>query len=205
MLLYYITQGHGHPRSLWLLPRIHQAAEQGVDFIQIREKDLSGRELFELTRAAVALVRRIPGCSTRILVNERTDVALAAGAHGVHLPSSAMPVERVRALVPPGFLVARSCHHAEEVRQAASEGADFCVLGPVFFTPSKAGMGEPIGLDGLAAARGIGIPVLALGGIGLENAAACLHHGAAGIAAIRLFQEPAQAEVIPSLHRLDPR
>lgn len=203
MLLYYITQSSGRTgRRAWLLDRIRQAAEAGIDFVQIREKDLSGRELYELTRAAVDLVRQVPACPTRILVNDRADIALAAGAGGVHLPSSGMPVVRVRSVVPPGFLIARSCHRPEEVRQAAAEGASFCVLGPVFFTPSKAGMGEPLGLAALDSVRHAGIPVLALGGIDSGKARECLRHGAAGIAAIRLFQDTALPEVVPSLRKL---
>lgn len=203
MLLYYITQSSGRAeRRAWLLDKILQAAEAGIDFIQIREKDLHGGELYDLTRAAVEQVRRLPGCRTRILVNDRADIALAAGADGVHLPSSGMPVARLRRVVPARFLIARSCHQVAEVRQAAAEGASFCVLGPVFFTPSKAGMGEPLGLTALDAVRDTGIPVLALGGIDLGNAGACLQHGAAGIAAIRLFQDAALPEVVPSLRKL---
>lgn len=205
VLLYYITQSSGAPdRLTWLLEKIQQAAEAGIDFIQIREKDLSGRALYDLTCAAVERVRQIPGCRTRILLNDRADIALAAGADGVHLPSSGMPVARLRRIMPATFLVARSCHQAEEVRQAAREGADFCVLGPVFFTPSKAGMGDPVGLAALDAIRDIEIPVLALGGIDLCNADACLQHGAAGIAAIRLFQDASPGTVVPRLRRLAP-
>lgn len=200
MLLYYITDGSGRTfRISWLLEKIRWAAEQGVDLVQIREKDLSGRELYELTRAAVTLVRQMSGHATRILVNDRADVALAAGADGVHLPSSAMPVARLRPWVPASFLIARSCHDAAEVLQAAREGASFCVFGPVFPTPSKAGMGQPLGLDGLDSIREAPIPVLALGGIELGNAFGCIEHGAAGIAAIRLFQEPPCPDVVQRL------
>lgn len=203
MRLYYITHGSGVAhRSVWLLEKIQQAAAAGVDYIQIREKDLSGRELYDLTRAAMRQVRQLPGCRTRILVNDRADIALAAGADGVHLPSSGMAVARLRAIVPASFVIARSCHSPAEVMQAATEGTSFCVLGPVFFTPSKAGMGEPVGLPALDAVRAAGVPVLALGGIDLGNAGACLQHGAAGIAAIRLFQDLPLDEVVPQLRQL---
>lgn len=205
VLLYYITQSSGvADRVPWLLKKIQQAAAAGIDFIQIRERDLSGHALYDLTRAALERVHRIPGCRTRILVNDRADIALAAGADGVHLPSSGMAVARLRRVVPATFLVARSCHQAEEVRQAAREGASFCVLGPVFFTPSKAGMGDPVGLAALDAIRGVEIPVLALGGVDLGHAGACLQHGAAGIAAIRLFQDASPGTVVPRLRRLAP-
>lgn len=205
MRLYYITHGAGVAhRSAWLLEKIQQAAAAGVDYIQIREKDLSGRELYDLTRAAIERVRQLPGCRTRILVNDRADLALAAGADGVHLPSSGMAVARLRTIVPAGFVIARSCHSPAEVMQAATDGASFCVLGPVFFTPSKAGMGEPVGLSALDAARAASVPVLALGGIDLGNAGACLQHGAAGIAAIRLFQDSPLDEVVPQLRQLTP-
>jgi thiamine-phosphate pyrophosphorylase len=169
-----------------VLDHIEAAAQAGVDWIQIREKDLSARDLMELTIAARRLV---PRGTARLLVNERLDIALAAGADGVHLPSDSAPVVAVRACTPPGFLIGVSCHRLDETRQAAQEGADFVVFGPVFDTPSKRAYGSPRGLDELAAVcRTSPIPVLAVGGIGTNNAPACLRAGAAGLAAISLFQ-----------------
>lgn len=144
----------------------------GVDYIQIREKDLTDRELFEFVSAAV---QRRGESRTKILVNSRADVAAAAGADGVHLPSHA-PIETL-----PGLLIARSCHTEEEVRAAK---ADFVVFGPVFASPGK---GEPVGLDALRRACGHRTSVFALGGVTRENEHLCVEAGAAGIAAIRLF------------------
>lgn len=184
MLRYYITDGRGRqPRDAWLLERIEQAAAAGVDFIQLREKDLSARAQFELARAARQRLRRFT--ATRLLVNDRLDIALAAGAHGVHLPASGLRPLAARRLAPANFLIALSCHAADEI--AASAGADFIVFGPVFATPSKPGA-PPQGLAALADACKAPLPVLALGGITGERIAACLAAGAAGVAAIRMFQ-----------------
>jgi thiamine-phosphate pyrophosphorylase len=185
MLLCYITDAKqlgGH-----LLPAVDRALRAGVDLVQIREKDLSTRQLCELTAAAVDLVR---DAQAKILVNSRADVALAAGAHGVHLPAGSVSPAEVRRVSPPGFVVGVSCHNPAEIDRAAAEGADFVVFGPVFDTASKRAYGPPQGLQRLreacAAAR---VPVLALGGVGLGNAAACLAAGAAGLAGISLFQQ----------------
>jgi thiamine-phosphate pyrophosphorylase len=155
-----------------LLEIISRQMALGVEYIQIREKDLSARELFEFVSAAV---ERRGAAQSKIFVNSRADIAAAAGADGVHLPSRA-PIVTL-----PGLLVVRSCHTEEEVRNAK---ADFVVFGPVFASPGK---GEPVGLEALQRACRNQTPVFALGGVTRENERLCMESGAAGIAAIRLF------------------
>ena len=125
-----------------------------------------------------------------MVVNDRVDVALAAGADGVHLGPESMPVQVLRRLAPRPFLVGVSCHSLEEAMAAESGGADYLVLGPIFETPSKLGYGPPLGLEKLRLATSRSrIPVLALGGISVERIRPCLEAGAAGIAGIRVFQD----------------
>lgn len=182
MRRYYITDRRALGGTAELLRVIERAVAAGVEMIQIREKDLSTGALFELVVAAVALVK---GTHTRVLVNDRLDVALAAGAHGVHLRADSLPVMRVRAVAPAGFLVGVSCHNADEV--ALASAADFVVLSPVF---AKPGYPPPLGLAAFGAiARAAAVPVYALGGVTKENASECLAAGAAGIAGISLFQD----------------
>ena len=157
-----------------------RAAGDGVDMIQIRAKELSGRALSELVCAAVALG------GSPILVNTRADVALACGAQGVHLPANSVTPNMIRKIAPRGFLIGVSCHTIAELRAAESEGADFAVFGPVFVSPSKAV--TPLGLDALRrAAASVRLPVLALGGVSAANAPLCIQAGAAGIAGISFF------------------
>jgi thiamine-phosphate pyrophosphorylase len=185
---YYITDRRAAGGGDALLRFIGAAIGHGVEKIQIREKDLPARELLALARRAVALSA---GRSTQILINERTDVAITAGAHGVHLPAHSPPPVVLRAITPPGFVIGVSCHSEEEVRQAEREGADFAVFGPVFTTPSKSAYGEPMGLERLqAAAAAVRLPVFALGGVSEANCAGCLAAGAAGVAGISMFQLP---------------
>ncbi len=157
---------------------VSRALAQQADFIQIRAKELSARELARLVEKAVRLGGR------KILVNTRLDIALAQGAGGVHLPANSIAPDRFRALAPRNFLIAVSCHTLDELRRAEQEGADFAVYGPVFATGGK----QPIGLakfaEGAAAVR---MPVYALGGITHSSAPECMAAGAAGIAGISLF------------------
>jgi thiamine-phosphate pyrophosphorylase len=155
-----------------LFKLLNAEMEEEVEYIQIREKDLSARELFEFTRALVAARGQRP---TKILVNTRADIAAAAGADGVHLPATAARLSL------PGLLVGRSCHTLREIRDA---DADYVTFSPVFASPGK---GNPVGLDQLREASCLGLPVFALGGITWENAGQCIDAGAAGIAGIRLF------------------
>jgi thiamine-phosphate pyrophosphorylase len=167
--------------------RIAENLAHGVDMIQIREKDLPARALAHFVQRAL----RIPNPhGTKILVNERTDIALATGAHGVHLPADSIPPDRIRNSVPADFLIGVSTHSLEEAETAERSSADFVVFGPVFAPLSKMEHLPPRGLDELArvCAR-IQIPVFALGGITLENAPLCEQAGAAGIAGITLFQQ----------------
>jgi thiamine-phosphate pyrophosphorylase len=186
MLRYYITDCHSAGGIGPLLGYIERAIADGVDQIQIREKDLAARELFLLTRRAVELAAGHP---TRILVNGRTDIALAAGAHGVHLPANSISPRYLRAVAPGAFFVGISTHSRCEILAAQAEGADFVVFGPVFAPVSKVSYLREAGAEGLrAAVQGVTIPVFALGGITPENAELCIKAGAVGIAGISLFQ-----------------
>jgi len=171
------------------LALVRLAAERGVTLVQLREKNLTARELYRLASRAAALVR---GTRTRLLVNDRADVARAAGCDGVHLTAVSLEASAVRRAFGEDFLVGVSTHSLAEAREARDGGAaDFATFGPVFDTPSKRAYGPPVGLGALGeAARSLaGFPVVALGGVSEENVAAVLAAGAAGIAAIRMFAD----------------
>jgi thiamine-phosphate pyrophosphorylase len=170
-----------------LVDLIAAAARAGVHLIQVRERDLEGGPLTRLVEACVDAVRPT---AARIIVNDRLDVALAAGAHGVHLRHDSIAAQQVRRIAPPGFLVGRSVHSRDEVAHAAEDGGlDYLIFGPVFATRSKPGV-VAAGLVQLAdAAAASPIPVLGVGGISPERSGDVVRAGAAGIAAIGLFMD----------------
>ena len=170
---------------------IRSAIAAGVDWIQIREKDLETRSLMDLGRFAVGEAR---ARGVTVFINDRLDVALTVGAAGVHLGEKSLPAEEVavwrRSAGRTEFRIGVSCHSLESARAAERAGADYIFFGPVFETPSKLAFGRPQGTEQLKEICGsVKIPVLAIGGVNLQNARACIAAGAAGIAAIRLFQD----------------
>ena len=208
LLLCYITDRHHFPgdeisRSRLLLEKITKAARCGVDFIQLREKDLAICDLEILARRAVETIHNNRGAgNTRLLINSRSDVAVACGADGVHLRVDDISPSEVRNIWKKADVtIGVSCHSVEEISRAAKANAMFTVFGPVFEKVSMAGI-QPIGLEMLVAACWQKIPVLALGGVNLKNASLCMTAGAAGVAGIRLFQEGDLEETVRKLRGL---
>jgi len=177
--------------------RVQWAARAGVHLVQVRERDLDGGPLTALVRRCVEAVR---GSQARVLVNDRLDVALAAGAHGVHLRADSMPASRVRTLCPPGFLVGRSVHARDEAEQAAAAGGlDYLLFGTVFATSSKPGRAAA-GLSALAqVTAAVTVPVLAVGGLTPDNVGGVARAGAAGFAAIGMFAAGSEATLARSV------
>jgi thiamine-phosphate pyrophosphorylase len=171
-----------------LLSLVKCAVAARVTLVQLREKNLRGRVLYELAAAAAGLAR---GSATRVLVNDRADIARAAGCDGVHLTTDSLHARTVRRAFGEGFLIGVSTHAPAEAREARDGGADFAVFGPVFDTPSKRAYGPPVGLEALSSAARelMPFPVVALGGVSSENAAEALRAGAAGVAGISLFAD----------------
>lgn len=229
MLLYYITdrkqfRGTDAQQCGRLLAKIAEAARCGIDFIQLREKDLSARELLGLTGEAARIVRdhgsKLETGKSKLLVNSRSDIALAGGADGVHLTSADIPASDARAIWARtnrhresqggAWIIGVSCHTPAEIRMAEAQGSDFAVFAPVFekAVAQHPGVGlellqeacrcegRPAGPEGIGTTR---MPVLALGGITVQNAAECIAAGAAGVAGIRLFQENDIAKVVAEL------
>jgi thiamine-phosphate pyrophosphorylase len=207
-LLYYITDRRQFPgdaakQKRRLLNKIAECVDAGVDFVQLREKDLSTRELEELATEAAALFR--PEGHTRFLVNSRIDVALACGAHGAHLPANDLSASEARAIFEKagqaGPVIAVSAHSVAELAYAESHGADFAVFGPVFEKDVRAITGGIERLREACARANRTMPVLALGGITVENIRQCMEAGADGIAGIRLFQENRVEEIASGVNR----
>ncbi len=178
-----------------MLRAVTAAADAEVDLLQIREKNLSTRSLFELAGAAARIVR---GSSTRLLINDRVDVSVAAAADGVHLTTKSLNAKVIRNTFGQRLMIGVSTHSVAAVSRAKAEGADFVVFGPVFETLSKRDYGDPLGLDKLreAVEEVAPFPVLALGGISLDNAAECYRAGASGIAAISAMSNPETLEPV---------
>lgn len=173
-------------------------AEAGVDGLQVREKALDDRQRLALARAARA---HFPP-PRLLLVNGRIDVALAAGADGVQLPAAGLPAGELRRTFGPGPVIGVSTHSIAEIDRAAAEGAaDFALFGPLHATPAKRGVLEPRGLDGLRAACGRGLPVIAVGGIDAGTAGAAITAGAAGVAAIRACADASAARELVAAAR----
>ena len=191
-LFYYITDRRSltAQNEASLLRRVRKIISRGVDFVQIREKDLSDRRLLELTRRIVEMAREVPrAVRCRILVNGRADIAAAAGADGVHLTSSDLGILDMRAWIPKKFIVGASVHTMREIRAACARGVDYVLVGHVFPTVSKEGMGAALGVGFLRrACIEASVPVFALGGITAERIHAVMQAGAVGVAGISLFQ-----------------
>lgn len=215
----YVTSRNSLPGSdptKSVREKIQLAIQAGADWVQIREKDMAGRSLLALTREAIASA---PGemadaggaRPARIFLNDRLDVAIAAGAAGVHLGGESLPVSAVSAWrregkLAAGFSIGASCHHLSEAVAAEANGADYIVFGPVFESPEKLRFGRPQGVEKLQeTCAGVKIPVIAIGGVDAQNAESCLRAGAAGIAAIRMFQEASDEtelrKIVIRLHR----
>jgi thiamine-phosphate pyrophosphorylase len=204
-LTYYITDrkqlaGDSVRQITVLKERVRAAFSAGIDYVQIREKDMPARELAGLVQALAELPEKR---NCRLLVNDRLDIARSCGADGVHLPADSLPPSDVRRFVGNNFIIGVSCHNTEEVKRAGASGADYVLVAPVFDTASKPGM-KPMGLAALGdICRDSPVPVLALGGVSTDNALSCVQAGCKGVAGIRLFQQHADLqELVQSLRRL---
>lgn len=190
-IIYLITEGEAtaenfRETSCRILEIIRAAARAKINFIQIREKKLPAKQVFELAAKAVEITRNTPA---KILVNDRPDIALAANADGVQLTAQSLPAEIIRRNFPKNFIVGVSAHTLAEAKTAQSQGADFVTFSPIFKTPSKEIYGAPQGLDKLREVCDElkSFPVIALGGIDETNFPAVLENGASGFAAIRFL------------------
>lgn len=195
-LIYLITTGQTTEQTTpdgedfnAVLKLIQAAVTAEVDLVQVREKQLSASVLYQLAKRAVNIAK---DSATKLLINDRSDIAAAANADGVHLTTTSLPTAVVRRSFGERFIIGVSTHSLAEANFARRDGADFVVFGPVFATASKREYGEPLGLAQLAqvCAELSPFPVLALGGVTEHNAADCLSAGAQGIAAIRELAQP---------------
>jgi len=181
-----LVAGGARPDAMFacLVAQVRNAVDAGVDIVQVRERDLEGGALAALVTSLLAVTR---GTRTRLIVNDRLDVALACAADGVHLRGDSVPVQAARRLAPSGFLIGRSVHAAGEAVDAGA-GADYLIAGTVFLSASKAPGAPLLGIEGLRSiVNAVGVPVLAIGGMSGERIAQAAAAGAAGIAAIGLF------------------
>jgi thiamine-phosphate pyrophosphorylase len=207
-LLCYVTDRRAlriadHAESLAALTQqIEKIAAAGVEWVQIREKDLPAKEIASLARQALDIAAKLPArrsAALRVVVNDRLDVAIAARVSGVHLGERSLPVAEAKRLIESAvrqqvvdrsFLIGASCHSIETAQAAQRDGAHYIFFGPIFATPSKAAFGAAQGITRLAeVCQAVAIPVIAIGGITTDNANSCMQVGAAGLAAIRLFQD----------------
>ncbi|HXK27046.1 MAG TPA: thiamine phosphate synthase [Candidatus Binatia bacterium] len=188
----YLVTDRGMTQGRDLLWVLQQALDGGVKGIQLREKDLVGRELFFLAEAARKLTQRYHAL---LLINDRIDIALAVDADGVHLSTASIPIESARALLGRQQLLGASTHSLEEAQEAERNGADFVMFGPVYFTPSKASYGSPQGLAALKkVVEKLSLPIYAIGGIKLENIADTRRTGVRGVALISAVMSAADPE-----------
>lgn len=207
-LVYLITSGETTARTTpeseefsAVLQLVGTAVAARIDLIQIREKELSANVLYQLSAKAASITKK---STTKLLINDRADIASAAGADGVHLTTASLPTEVVRQTFGDEFLIGVSTHSIEEVTLARRSRADFVVFGPVFATASKSAYGDPLGLISLASVSSevAPFPVLALGGVTIDNVPDCSRAGAAGVAAIRMFQQPDRlADIVDEIRR----
>jgi len=180
-----LTQENFASEADRFIDRLLAAAADGVDVIQIREKALSARKLYEL---ASRIIEKLRGAETKILLNDRADIAAASRCDGVHLTTASLPIATARRIVGKGALISCSTHSIEDVERAGVAGADIILFGPVFASPGK---GRPVGLEKLSEAVGAarGSALFALGGIDEQNFQYALNTGAAGVAAIRSLND----------------
>lgn len=197
-LIYLITSGKTNARTTpasedfaSVIQQVHAAVAARIDLVQIREKNLCAAVLYQLAITAAGISK---GSATKLLINDRADIAAAAGADGVHLTTTSLPTKVVRKSFGNDFVIGVSTHSLDEANRARSGGADFLVFGPVFETASKQEFGEPVGLTKLAnvCTELSPFPVLALGGVMRANFADCVRAGARGVAAISMLQQTDQ-------------